>query len=88
MISPLGRKNIDPFLLVRPVGKYLKSVARRSVAGCMKSLKRGTHSIWVAASRPAKPWWQRLPLYLLAALGAIMFVVLAIPADIILSGKK
>lgn len=56
MLSPLTGKKMDPFLLLRPIGRYAKRLSRRSLTGFFKTLKQWTRSTWRAAQHPGRPF--------------------------------
>lgn len=85
MFTPRKR---DPFLLTRPVGRYAKRIASRSIALGYKSLKRWTKSMWVIANNAHYSPVKRVFAAVLLPVLAVGVAVLLIPADIFGSGKK
>jgi len=85
MLSPT---KWDPFLLTRPIGRYMKRLFGRSIALAYKTLKRWTKAMWVVSKNPHRSLVARIfAAASLPLLGALV-TLLAIPADIIGSGKK
>jgi hypothetical protein len=85
MLSPT---KWDPFLLTRPMGRYAKRLLGRTTMEMCKTLKRWTKVMWGISKNPHQSPVARLFAAASLPILGVLVALLAIPADIIGSGKK
>ena len=87
MRRPFSNRGIDPILVFRPIGRFLKKKVRRLFKGSLKQLKSWRRSAWRQAGLTANVAGKML-LYLVWAALFMGGVLLSIPAEIIGAGEK
>lgn len=85
MLSPMtGKKGLDPFLLIRPLARWVGRQPGRFARGTSKALRASAKSSWRRARNGATPLIEKLFLYPLS----VVLGILCIPGIIIGEKKK
>lgn len=83
-----SKKGMDPWLILRPIGRFTWRSTRRTVPKLAKALCNGANSMWRHARHPRTPVPAKVCLYPLSVLVGICGIAVSIPAYILGEIKK